>query len=313
MCGVAGIFSYRNNATPVQSQELCVIRDYMYNRGPDAFGLYISDNKQIGLAHRRLSIIDLSEAGIQPMFTEDKRFAIVFNGEIYNFQSLKKGLENKGVVFRSQSDTEVLLKLYAEYGEKMLSLLRGMFAFAIWDELEQTLFVARDHLGIKPLYYSFQNGVFRFASQVKALLAGQHIKTTLSAAGQVGFFLWGHIPEPFTLYNEIKSLPAGSYLKMRSGEIPRLPISFWQLNTIWQQVAQNPRHLSLPEQRDYLREVLKDSVAHHLIADVPVGVFLSSGLDSTTLTALTAENNQSVQTITLGFEEYQNTPNDETI
>lgn len=313
MCGIAGIFAFQKEASKIKRHELCTIRDYMQKRGPDAFGHYISENQRVGLAHRRLSIIDLSEAGTQPMFTEDKRYTIVFNGEIYNFQILKEDLESKGVSFKSHSDTEVLLKLYVYYGEKMLSLLRGMFAFAIWDDLEQTLFVARDHLGIKPLYYSFQNGIFRFASQVKALLAGQHIKTTLSAAGQVGFFLWGHIPEPFTLYNEIKSLPAGSYLKIRSGEAQPKPITFWQLNSIWQQAALQPLNLTLPERREYLRDVLKDSVSHHLIADVPVGVFLSSGLDSTTLTALTAEQNQRVQTITLGFKEYQNTANDETI
>jgi asparagine synthase (glutamine-hydrolysing) len=198
MCGITGIFSYSKHALQVNTQELKRVSDHMVKRGPDAAGIWSSEERNIGLAHRRLSIIDLSEAGAQPMFTEDKRYVITFNGEIYNFQSLKKDLENKGVSFKSHSDTEVLLKLYVVYGEKMLTLLRGMFAFAIWDDLEQTLFVARDQLGIKPLYYNFQEGTFRFASQVKALLAGKAIKTTLSAAGQVGFFLWGHIPEPFT-------------------------------------------------------------------------------------------------------------------
>lgn len=313
MCGIAGIFSYLKKDSIVQSSELYTIRDYMSQRGPDAFGAYISENKCIGLAHRRLSIIDLSEGGAQPMFTEDKRYVITFNGEIYNFQALRKDLEKKGIHFRSQSDTEVLLKLYVEYGEKMLSLLRGMFAFAIWDEVEQTLFVARDQLGIKPLYYSFQNGVFRFASQVKALLAGQQIKTTPSAAGQVGFFLWGHIPEPFTLYNEIKSLPAGHYLKIKTDNVQSAPVKYWDLREVWLSASEQPLNLSDSDRHEYLRDVLKDSVNHHLIADVPVGVFLSSGLDSTTLAALASENNKNVKTITLGFKEYQNTLNDETL
>ena len=313
MCGIAGIFHYSKNSNQVNIQELIQIRDHMKKRGPDSFGLWLSDNKNIGLAHRRLSIIDLSEAGNQPMLTKDKRYVITFNGEIYNFQSLKKDLENKGVIFQSYSDTEVLLELYAHYSEKMLSLLRGMFAFAIWDTVEQTLFVARDQLGIKPLYYNFQDGVFRFASQVKALLAGNQIKTTPSAAGQVGFFLWGHIPEPFTLYNEINSLPAGSYLKIHVGDVISTPVHYWQLRDVWLQATQNPLNLSLTDRNEYLRDVLKDSITHHLIADVPVGIFLSSGLDSTTLTALASENNQRIETITLGFEEYRNTPDDETI
>jgi asparagine synthase (glutamine-hydrolysing) len=313
MCGIAGIFSYTTNYNQVSVQELTLIRDQMKKRGPDAAGIWVSDKKNVGLAHRRLSIIDLSEAGIQPMFTANKRYVIVFNGEIYNYQTLKKGLEQKGILFQSHSDTEVLLQLYVQYGAKMLPLLRGMFAFAIWDTIEQTLFVARDHLGIKPLYYNFQNGVFRFASQVKALLAGEQIKTTSSAAGQVGFFIWGHIPEPFTLFNEIKSLPAGSYLKIRQGDTNQTPVLFWQLRDVWLKATQHPLHLSKGDRQNYLREVLKDSTNHHLIADVPVGVFLSSGLDSTTLTALTSENKQQVQTITLGFKEYQNTANDETI
>jgi len=212
MCGIAGIFAYGASAPPVDQEELLRIREHMINRGPDGAGLWISPDRRVGLAHRRLAIIDLSQTGAQPMATADGRYRITFNGEIYNYRELKKELQAKGYVFHSNSDTEVLLHLYADRGEDMVHALRGMYAFALWDERKKGMFLARDPFGIKPLYYADDGTAIRVASQVKALLAGGAIDTTIEPAGHVGFFLWGHVPEPYTLYKGIRALPAGTSL-----------------------------------------------------------------------------------------------------
>ena len=160
MCGIAGIYAYRDPAPPVDEQELIRIREQMARRGPDGAGTWLSDDRRIGFAHRRLAIIDLSEAGAQPMATADGRYRITFNGEIYNYRELRRELETKGFVFRTNSDTEVLLHLYADRGARMVDALRGMYAFGIWDAAERALFLARDPFGIKPLYIMEHAGGF---------------------------------------------------------------------------------------------------------------------------------------------------------
>src|SRR5471030_1857774 len=189
MCGIAGIFAYGRSAAPVDPEELLRIREAMIRRGPDGAGLWVSSDQRAGLAHRRLAIIDLSETGAKPMSTADGRFHITFNGEIYNYRELRAQLEARGCQFRTASDTEVLLHLYAERRAEMVHALRGMYAFGIYDAVERTLFLARDPFGIKPLYYADNGNSFRFASQVKALLKGGQIDTTPSSAGHVGFYL----------------------------------------------------------------------------------------------------------------------------
>ena len=173
MCGIAGVFAYDSGAPhKIERMELLRMRESMIARGPDGSGLWISDRGDVGLAHRRLSIIDLTAAGSQPMGIDGGRYRIVFNGEIYNYQALRRDLERAGCHFHSTSDTEVLLRLYARRGTDMVNDLRGMFVFAIWDEVKRGLFLARDHFGIKPLYIHDDGKTFRCASQVKALLAG---------------------------------------------------------------------------------------------------------------------------------------------
>src|ERR1700720_199282 len=184
MCGIAGLYAYHDAANPVDMTELRSIRDHMAARGPDGRGEWLAPNGRVGLGNRRLAIIDLSDGGAQPMASANR--VITFNGEIYNYRSLRSGLEAKGYVFRTRSDTEVLLHLYAAKGEAMVADLRGMFAFAIWDADAGALFVARDPYGIKPLYYSDDGRTFRFASQVRALIAGGAILRELDAAGQGG-------------------------------------------------------------------------------------------------------------------------------
>jgi len=243
------------------------------------------------------------------MISDDGRFVVVYNGEIYNYRVLRAQLETAGVCFRSNSDTEVLLHLYAREGVGMVTRLRGMFAFAIWDNVKRGLFLARDLYGIKPLYTANDGWTFRFASQVKALLAGRHISRDPEPAGIVGFHLFGCVPEPFTLYRDVRALPAG-HVQWIDESGPREPKPIASLAEI---VADASRIGSpaaeLPER---LRAGLRDSVRAHMLADVEVGIFLSAGVDSGSLLGVMRDvGQQQVRAITLAFEEFQGTSEDE--
>lgn len=308
MCGIAAIYAHDEDATPVDIRELLNIRDHMINRGPDGAGLWLAKDQRIGLAHRRLSIIDLRDVALQPMSAREGRLQIIFNGEIYNYRSLRYELEKKGYQFVTNSDTEVLLHLYAEKGQEMVHDLRGMYAFALWDEDLQGLFLARDPFGIKPLYFHDDGRTFRCASQIKALLAGNGFEAQIEPAGHAGFFIWGSIPEPYTLYKNVFALPAGHTLWVdRQGA--RHPHKFFdpvkELANALSSTSNEKKDLEI------LHSALRDSIQHHLIADVPVGIFLSAGLDSATIAAIAAESSPLVQTITLGFSEYENLHIDE--
>jgi asparagine synthase (glutamine-hydrolysing) len=311
MCGVAGVFAYAEGAPAVDREALLRVRDAMLARGPDGEGLWVSDDRRCGLAHRRLSLVDLSNAGAQPMASADGNLRITFNGEIYNYLELKRDLEGRGCVFRSSTDTEVLLHLYAQRGADMVHALRGMYAFAIYDVARRQLFLARDPFGIKPLYYSDDGRSFRFASQVKALLQGGGIDTSPDPAGHVGFYLWGTVPEPHTLYRGIRMMPAGATMLVQAGRRAvtstffDLPQEFLAANA---SAAERPQDAAAT-----LHAAIQDSVRHHLIADVPVGVFLSSGIDSATIMAAATELvGSDVFTVTLGFREFKGTERDET-
>jgi len=312
MCGLVGIFSYQINAPKVNREELIKIRDHMSKRGPDGKGEWFSNDDCVALGHRRLSIIDLSDSAAQPMVSNCGQVIIIYNGEIYNYKELREKLVTKGYKFKSNSDTEVLINLYLDKGEDMVEYLRGMFAFAIWDERRRGMFLVRDHFGIKPLYISDDGKTVRFASQVKALLAGDRISRELDPAGQVGFYLWGHIPEPFTLYKNIRSVPSGtsiffdSHGNKNENKYFSITDTFVNLEKI---IKEAPKKSNQTD----LREIMLDTVRHHLVSDVPVGLFLSSGLDSITLTALASELQGNLKTVTLGFEEFKGTENDETI
>jgi len=306
------MLSYASDAPVVDRDVLIQMRESMIARGPDGAGLWVSGDRRIGLAHRRLAIIDLSETGAQPMVSADGRLRVVFNGEIYNYRALRIELERKGHVFRSQSDTEVLLTLYREQGIGMVSRLRGMFALALWDEETRQLLLARDPFGIKPLYYYDDGRTFRFASQVKALLRGLNARPGPEPAGHVGFFLWGHVSDPYTLYKGLRAVPAGSSLLV-AADGSRTPAEYFSL--VRELANESEQSARLPSRRTAgaLRDALRDSVSHHLVADVPVGAFLSAGLDSGTLMALASEEHgRSLRAFTLGFDEYRGTQNDET-
>jgi asparagine synthase (glutamine-hydrolysing) len=311
MCGINGIFSYHPAAPAALRSELIQTRDHMSARGPDGAGEWWDKSARVGLGHRRLSIIDLSDRASQPMASAGGDVVVTFNGEIYNHPELRRELESEGVVFRSTSDTETLLHLYIRDGRSMVSRLRGMFAFAIWDRRLDGLFLARDPYGIKPLYTANDGWTFRFASQVKALLAGGHVSRDPEPAGVVGFHLWGSVPEPFTLYQEIRALPAGhtQWIDAAGAHEPQAYVS---IAGIFAEGATQSfdRHDTALR----VREAVRNSVAAHLLADVEVGVFLSAGVDSGALLGLMKDaGQQRVRAITLAFEEYRGLPEDESL
>ncbi len=311
MCGLVALFAYHPVAPEISRDELRIIRDHMETRGPDGIGEWFSPDGRAALGHRRLSIIDLSEAGSQPMTNEDGTVQLVFNGEIYNYQALREKLLRQGHRFRSHSDSEVLVHLYEERGEEMVHDIRGMFAFALWDARRNALLLARDPYGIKPLYYADDGWTLRAASQVKSLLAGFHVSTLPEPAGIAGFYLTGSVPEPFTIYQEIRSVPAGSvvWVNHLGASEPR---TYFSIAQVFHDAGNETRRLSDPELTQVVHDALLDSVRHHLIADVPVSAFLSAGVDSGTVVGLAREAGaKDLQTVTLAFEEYRSTHDDE--
>jgi asparagine synthase (glutamine-hydrolysing) len=306
MCGLAALFSYHSDGPKVDQSELKLINDRMIRRGPDGEGFWYSDDGRVGLAHRRLAIIDLSETGHQPMSlaTQNQRYYITYNGEIYNFRALRSDLQAQGYAFITQSDTEVLLRLYECYGADMVHHLRGMFALVIWDSEQHEMFMSRDPFGIKPLYYADNGQILRIASQVKALLAGGAINLEPEPAGHVGYFLTGSVPEPYTLYQAIKALPAGHWMRVSRNGDRQIKRYFDPA----QKLAEPPKDHNQID----LREALLDSVKAHFTADVPVGIFLSAGLDSASIAGLSAEyQGAGLQSITLGFDEFKGQASDE--
>jgi asparagine synthase (glutamine-hydrolysing) len=309
MCGINGIFAYHPAASRPREAELLATREAMRNRGPDGSGLWWNGDRRCGLGHRRLAILDLSDRASQPMASADGKLAVTFNGEIYNYTQLRAELEAAGACFRTTSDTEVLLHLYARHGAEMVHRLRGMFAFAIWDEARQELFLARDPYGIKPLYTVNDGWTFRFASQVKALLAGGQVSRDPEPAGIAGFHLFGSVPEPFTLYRDIRALPAGHTQRIDLAG-PRGPQPFANLAAILAAGAADPAPAA--ELGERVRAAVRDSVHAHLLADVEVGIFLSAGVDSGALLGLMRDAGQrEIRALTLTFDEFHGTAEDE--
>lgn len=311
MCGINGIVSLHAAAPVVDVEELIRTRDAMRFRGPDAAGLWVSADQRVGLGHRRLSIIDVSDRANQPMCTRERDLVLTFNGEIYNYVELREELERAGETFVTTSDTEVVLRMYRKWGEAMLARMRGMFAFAIWDARTSTLFLARDPYGIKPLYYTNEGMTFRFASQVKAILAGGSVSASRDPAGVAGFLLRGHVPEPFTIYEAIRALPAGSSMIVtRDGASE--PRAYFSIASVLCDAVNEGQRFSSDERASIIADGVRQSVRYHLVSDVPVGAFLSAGRDSGTIVALAAESGIPLHTMTLRFEGQEGTPKDET-
>jgi asparagine synthase (glutamine-hydrolysing) len=312
MCGIAGIFAYRADAPGVELEELRAIRDAMRRRGPDGSGEWLASDGRVALGHRRLAIIDLSERGQQPMSTPDGSLVVTFNGEIYNYRELRAELEERGFCFRSQSDTEVLLWLWIDRGEAMLAALRGMFAFALWDARQSELVLARDPYGIKPLYYADDGRAVRAASSVKALRAGGRVGRTTDNAGIAGFYLFGSVPEPWTTLRSVRAVPAGSLVRVSARGV-QAPRRFFSIAQVYADAgALDPSRRRAADLQGIVRQAVLDSVRHHLVADVPVGAFLSAGVDSEAIVSLAREAGQGeLRTVTLALDEFRGTRNDE--
>jgi asparagine synthase (glutamine-hydrolysing) len=309
MCGINGIFAYGGGAPPVDADELSRSRECMRSRGPDAADVWISEDRKVGLGHRRLAIIDLSPAGAQPM--RRGSLAIIFNGEIYNFRELRARLEAEGRTFTSHSDTEVLLALYEEKQERMLGELRGMFAIALWDGARRRMLLARDPYGIKPLYAADDGSTLRIASQVKALIAGGRVDRRFEPAAAAGFLLRGTVPEPFTMYRAVRALPAGSYAYVDASGVGE-PRQYFSIAGAWREGVEQARPVRDDEREALVHDAVLESVRYHMVSDVPVGAFLSAGIDSSAIVAFARESGAAgLQTMTLRFEEYRGRDNDE--
>jgi len=295
MCGIAG---YIDPAASVEAREASVGRmcAAMIHRGPDDSGLISAGPASIGM--RRLSIFDPAN-GHQPMTTPDRRYALVFNGAIYNFRSLQTELEAAGWVFRTRCDTEVLLAALVQWGEDALQRLRGMFAFALWDSAEESLFVARDPFGIKPLYFTHGNGRLVFASEVTAILASGTNGGEIDPAAVAEYLAWLAVPAPGTIFRGISSLRPGECLRFCRGQV--LIREAWTLRSIPEGEAPCSTRAEFALR---LREHLEDSIRAHVLADVPVGAFLSGGLDSAVIAGLMSRaTGNALQTFSIGFEE----------
>jgi asparagine synthase (glutamine-hydrolysing) len=309
MCGVVAAWAYAGGADALDRDELRAVRDHMAARGPDGAGEWFSPDGRVGLGHRRLAIIDLSQRGAQPMRSSDGSLVISFNGEIYNWRELRAQLQSRGRVFATDSDTEVLLHLYELHGTHMLGMLRGMFAFALWDGRARRMLLARDAFGVKPLYYANDGQQFRAASQVKALLHAR-VDTSPCAAGHAGYFLWGSVPSPWTLYQGIRALPAGHFLWVGE-EGAAQPQSFCDVPALLREAALAPAQGTREQAIAHVADALGESIRAHLVSDVPVGVFLSAGLDSAMIASVTSREVPETRSITLAFAEYAGTLDDE--
>lgn len=292
MCGICGKFN-PDNERGIDPSLIKKMTDTLEHRGPDAEGFYV--NGPIGLGHRRLKIIDLS-GGAQPMFNEDRSLVVVFNGEIYNFAELKKVLQSHGHVFKTNSDTEVLLHGYEEWKSNLLDKLRGMFAFAIWDEKNRQLFLARDRLGIKPLYYYRDQDTFLFASEIKAILQDSAVARNIEPAAVDDYLTYMYIPAPKTIYKKIFKLFPGHYMYIdRNGARES---EYWDIS------FRAVENMSESEISTRLEEELSDAVKCRLISDVPLGAFLSGGIDSSAVVGIMSGlSNSPVNTASIGFQE----------
>jgi len=295
MCGIVVVFNL--NGEPVSPVLLRTMTDAIKHRGPDSEGYYV--DSFIGLGHRRLSIIDLSRTGHQPMMTEDNQLVITYNGEIYNFQELRTELEKLGHSFQSRSDTEVLLKSYAQWGSKCLLRLNGMFAFAIWDKTRQELFLARDRYGIKPLYYASIGSTWVIASEQKAIIKHPSVQREIDLEALIEYFTFQNIFSERTLLKGIRIFPPGCFARITLGKtIDSLkPTRYWDFN------FQEPEHpLHEEEYVEELDRLFKQAVKRQLVSDVEIGSYLSGGMDTGSITAIAATELPYVKTFTCGFD-----------
>lgn len=289
MCGFAGIVGRAD----INEQILKKIGAAIAHRGPDEDGLMIKDG--VGLIHHRLSILDL-DGSQQPMSICDDRYHIVFNGQIYNYQEIKAHLVKEGVQFNTKGDTEVILRLYQKYGEKLLSYLRGMFSFAIWDDEKKSLFCARDHYGQKPFFYRFKENVLVFGSEIKAILTESRKRPKMDINTVYHYLGLRFCPGDSTLFEDVKKIPPGSYMIFQNGSI--------QIKRYWDIHYTDKMRASEEDISEELHEILKETIQLHLISDVTVGTFLSGGVDSSIVTAMASRQSEKcLPTFSVGSED----------
>ncbi len=292
MCGISGILRFDGN--PPERSILRAMTDRLAHRGPDGSGIFTEG--PIGLGHRRLAIIDLSKRGKQPMHSADGRLSITFNGEIYNFRELREELEHQGVRFSTETDTEVILQLYAREGAECVRRLRGMFAFAIWDSATKRLFLARDRVGKKPLYYTRTDREFIFGSELKAVLAHPSVRREISALAQEQYLAWGYVPAPHSIFAAVRKLRPAHTLTVQMDGSAR-ETQYWNL-------AYAPQERSIQDWRSLILQELETSTKLRMTSDVPLGAFLSGGIDSSAIVALMSRSSDTpIKTFSIGFEE----------
>ncbi|MBI4122984.1 MAG: asparagine synthase (glutamine-hydrolyzing) [Parcubacteria group bacterium] len=299
MCGIVGIFDARQRSF-LEESVLSRMAECLSHRGPDDRGVFVSQEHGIGLGHTRLAIIDLSSLGHQPMANKTKTLWIAFNGEIYNFQEVRSELEKRGRKFKSASDTEVILEAYEEWGMESVARFRGMFAFAIWDANSGKLILCRDRAGVKPLYYYQKNGLLLFASELKALHKHPEFKKEINYEALALFLQLGYIPAPHTIFQNTFKLQPGSYLEIDTHGNSK-EVRYWDIASFYQL---GPFQKSEEEIIEELEGILLESFRYRMVADVPVGIFLSGGLDSSTIAALLQKQaGAPIKTFTIGFHE----------
>lgn len=301
MCGIVGIAGTK--AGRIDRQVLGRMTGALAHRGPDGDGHWMSEDGSVGLGHRRLSIIDLSSAGSQPMISTSGRYALTYNGEIYNYLDIRRELEAKGQQFQGHSDTEVIVAGFEHWGiDETVSRCAGMFAFAVWDARERTLLLARDRLGIKPLYYSIVNGTLVFASELRPIVAHRGVLPPISLPALSEFLRLGYVPSPFSIFEGVHKLPAATILKFCDGHATE-PVAYWSIPEI---VARGMSRLRSNEEEvlEELDQRLRGIVSEHMISDVPLGAFLSGGIDSSMVTAIMqAVSGGITKTFSIGFHD----------
>ncbi len=305
MCGIAGFVDVKNFGTADVAEAMARrMESSMLHRGPDAGDRWLDHDAGVALVHRRLSIVDLSSAGAQPMHSADGRYVLVYNGEVYNADDLRTNLEATGIRFRGHSDTEVVLEGCARWGVgETVERLIGMFAFALWDRQERRLWLVRDRLGIKPLYWSLDEGRMLFGSELKALRAHPDCPREIDRCSVAAYLRHNYIPAPRSIYLSVHKLEPGRILSWTPGEEPDIE-RYWSLDDVISFGRSNPFKGSEGEAADELEELLKDAIGRRMVADVPLGAFLSGGIDSSTVVALMqAQSSRKVRSFSIGFEE----------
>ena len=300
MCGISGLYNYRKRDLDAKKiiKKIINLQD---KRGPDFNGIWHSDCQKVYFGHNRLSIIDLSNNANQPFVSNDKNYIITFNGEIYNYKQIRAELKKKDVKFKTSSDTEVLLESYKFWGIKFLDRLRGMFAFAIWDNIKKTIILARDPFGIKPLYFTKKNDVLYFASEIKSILSIENLTFKKSEKSIVSYFLWGNVQEPNTLYKDIESVKGGT-VKIINENGSEYEYQFASIKD----AILNSKSVNYKNEKslnDKLKFLIEDTVKFHQVSDVPINILLSAGIDSSViLSSLSDADKKNCSALTLDFE-----------